>query len=249
MCAAPLKQVDSYRRSLTGIRHLTPPEPPMQVTTTTTDVVTVPSQQGATPAVAAGQAVEVAPSAEYLYRAAKASRDELKNQLDRIVSERHSLLREIEDHPVGGPAVAGMQQRIVQLDARIAELDIAVAKADAAVATAAAQPGAVVDPPRPYRDGPPEEMFIAIPTLATLAMLPIIIAYARRIWKRGGAQAPSAHLPPDLSDRLNRLEALGEATALEVERIGEGQRFVTRLLTDRGTEAIGAGERASIQHR
>ena len=216
-------------------------------TTTTNDVAQVPAQAAA-PVVAANQAVDVAPSAEYLYLAAKASRNELRSQLDRVVSERHSILREIEDHPVGGPAVAGMQQRIVQLDARITELDIAVAKADAAVATAAAQPGAVIEPPRPFRDGPPEEMFIAIPTLATLAMLPIIIAYARRIWRRGGAPAP-AQLSPDISDRLTRLEALGETTALEVERIGEGQRFVTRLLTEKGTEAIGAGERVSLQHR
>ena len=221
----------------------------MQGTTTTpNEAGGVPAQPATAPVVAPNQAVDVTPSAEYLYLAAKASRDELKSQLNRIVSERHSLLSEIEDHPVGGPAIAGMQQRIVQLDARIAELDIAVAKADAAVATAAAQPGAVIEPPRPYRDGPPEEMFIAIPTLATLAMLPIIIAYARRIWRRGGAPA-GAQLPPDLSDRLNRLEALGEATALEVERIGEGQRFVTRLLTDKGSEAIGVGERTSLQPR
>src|SRR5688500_4855004 len=222
----------------------------MQGTTTTpNEVGGVPAQPATAPVVAPTQIADVGPSAEYLYLAAKASRDELKSQLDRIVSERHSLLSEIEDHPVGGPAIACMQQRIVQLDARIAELDIAVAKADAAVATAAAQPGAVVEPPRPYRDGPPEEMFIAIPTLATLAMLPIIIAYARRIWRRGGAPAAPAQISADLSDRLTRLEALGEATALEVERIGEGQRFVTRLLTEKGSEAIGVGERTSLQHR
>ena len=221
----------------------------MQGTTTTPEVVTAPTQPAVAQAVEPGRAVDVAPSAEYLYIAAKASRDELKSQLDRIVSERHSLLREIEDHPVGGPAVTGMQGRIVQLDARITELDIALAKADAAVATAAAQPGAVVEPPFRERSGPPEEMFIAIPTLATLALLPLIIAFSRRIWKRGGSPTFGTQIPADLSDRLTRLEALGETTALEVERIGEGQRFVTRLLTERAPDAISAGDRSSLQHR
>jgi hypothetical protein len=193
-------------------------------------------------AAAQGAAVaSAAASAENSYYAARAARDELRNQLDALVGQRHSLLRELEDHgEVGGPATAGMQQRIVQLDGRIAQLDIAVATADAAVAAAAAVPGAVIEPPRNERSGPPEEVFFIMPILLTFAMLPLIIAYARRIWRRGGAPAP-AQLPSDLGERLARLEAMGETTALEVERIGEGQRFVTRLMTERSGREIGEG--------
>ena len=36
--------------------------------------------------------------------------------------------------------------------------------------------------------------------------------------------------PVDLEARLDRLEHLMESTALEVERIGEGQRFLTNRL-------------------
>jgi hypothetical protein len=36
--------------------------------------------------------------------------------------------------------------------------------------------------------------------------------------------------------RLERLEYAIDAIALEVERLGEGQRFVTKLLADRPTE-------------
>ena len=48
---------------------------------------------------------------------------------------------------------------------------------------------------------------------------------------------PTAELPASqtaLDERLARLEAIAEATALEVERIGEGQRFTTKLLQERG---------------
>jgi hypothetical protein len=177
-----------------------------------------------------------APDANYI--AARAARNELRDQLNALVRQRHSLLTEIEDHPVGGPAVAGMQQRIQGLDARIAQLDIAVATADANVAVAAAVPGAVQETPEIVRNGPPEELFFVIPSLATVVMLPLAIAFAIRMLQRGRRQAP-AQLPADLGDRLARMEQMGEATALEVERIGEGQRFVTRLLTDRADNLIG----------
>ena len=54
----------------------------------------------------------------------------------------------------------------------------------------------------------------------------VAIAFIQR-----GKSAPPA-LPPGVAERLERIEQAVEATALEVERIGEGQRFVTRLLGD-----------------
>ena len=55
--------------------------------------------------------------------------------------------------------------------------------------------------------------------------------------------------------RLARIESAVEAIAIEVERISEGQRFTTRLLTERhgapaGLAPIAAGEPASpLAHR
>lgn len=39
----------------------------------------------------------------------------------------------------------------------------------------------------------------------------------------------------EISERLARLEQAADATALEVERISEGQRFTTKLLAERAT--------------
>lgn len=195
--------------------------------------------------IADAAVADATPSAEYLYEAARASRDELRQQLDALVSQRHSLLRELEDHQVAGPATTGMQERIVQLDGRIAQLDIQIASGDAAVAKAAAIPGAVVPKPELFRRGPPDEVVFMVPVLMFFAFLPIVIAYSRRIWKRGSPVVQQ--LPSDLGDRLARLEQMGETTALEVERIGEGQRFVTRLLTDRADRAIGENVGAEIR--
>jgi hypothetical protein len=42
----------------------------------------------------------------------------------------------------------------------------------------------------------------------------------------------------ELSEKIDRLGQAVEATALEVERIGESQRFLTRVLSDKAPEQI-----------
>jgi hypothetical protein len=71
-----------------------------------------------------------------------------------------------------------------------------------------------------------------------LLMLPIVFALARRIWVRGAPKA-SVALDPETSTRLLRIEEAVESIAVEVERIGEGQRFTTKLLSERQAEVAG----------
>lgn len=197
-------------------------------------------------AAAAQEAALTSTTAQSSYEAALAVRNELKSQLDGLISQRHGFLRELEDHQVAGPATTGMQARISQLDARITQMDIEIAKADAAVATAAAVPGAVVEAPPPdfFRNGPPEPVMYMIPVFAFVLFLPVVVAVTRGLWKRGSRGSAQQQLPSDLSERLARLESMGETTALEVERIGEGQRFVTRLLTERGERVLEGADAA-----
>ncbi|MDQ3244467.1 MAG: hypothetical protein M3Q09_12120 [Gemmatimonadota bacterium] len=198
----------------------------------------------ATPTVGATSLAPAAPgtpSPSLVYEAARATRRALGDQVENLEQTRHQLLRELEDHQVPGAARTGMEQRIVQIDQRIAELDKTISTADAQVAITAAVPGAVVErPPPPPREGPPEEMFVIVPFVLLAAALPLSIAFARRIWRRAGV-VPPVTFPRELSDRLSQLEQTAEATALEVERIGEGQRFVTRLLTEREKPALPQG--------
>lgn len=66
-------------------------------------------------------------------------------------------------------------------------------------------------------------------TMAMVLAIPIVIAHARRIWKR---PQPSRALSPATEGRVERIEQAVEAIAIEVERVSEGQRFVTRLLSE-----------------
>jgi hypothetical protein len=72
---------------------------------------------------------------------------------------------------------------------------------------------------------------------AFLLMFPLVLALARRIWVRAGTTAPRS-IDIESSPRLQRLEEAIEAISIEVERIGEGQRFATRLLSERHAEPL-----------
>ena len=65
--------------------------------------------------------------------------------------------------------------------------------------------------------------------------VPVVRALIRR-WDRSSAPVPAQH--PDTAARLERIEQAIDAMSLEVERIAEGQRFVTRLMTERAPERV-----------
>jgi hypothetical protein len=50
---------------------------------------------------------------------------------------------------------------------------------------------------------------------------------------RGQREGITAARDPELVARISRVEQIVEATAIEIERISEGQRFTTRLLSER----------------
>ena len=56
---------------------------------------------------------------------------------------------------------------------------------------------------------------------------PLVRAYARRQEQRAETNLPA------IEERLGRIENAIEAMSIEVERISEGQRFVTRLMAER----------------
>ena len=50
---------------------------------------------------------------------------------------------------------------------------------------------------------------------------------------RGQKETLTAGRDPELVARLARVEQIVESTAIEIERISEGQRFTTRLLSEK----------------
>ena len=67
--------------------------------------------------------------------------------------------------------------------------------------------------------------------------VPLVVALGKK-WQRD-ADAPRApSMLPELAERLQHMEQAIDAMSIEVERISEGQRFVTKILADRPREPI-----------
>ena len=212
-----------------------------------------PQQQAPTPptapAIAATPAagVRTATSPSAIYQGFRAQRRELTNQLEELESTRRDISGQLEELPPGSPDRTALEARIKDIDSRISTVDQMLAGNAAQLSQAASVPGAVIEqtPVRIVREGPPVEVMFGM-VLLFAALLPLSIALTRRIWRRSAAAVTS--FPREIAERLQRMEQALEATAVEVERIGEGQRFITRLFTEgESARAIGSGAAQPIE--
>jgi hypothetical protein len=200
------------------------------------------------PVIATPIAARGAPSAAAIYEGLRAQRKELTNQLDELQSTRRDITGQLEDIAAGSPDRKPLEARITDIDSRITSADHLLAANATDIAKAAAIPGAVVEAPRVIDDRPPEEAYVLGGMFMVIVFLPLSIAWARRIWRRSSAVVTS--FPREIGERLLRMEQALEATSVEVERIGEGQRFLTRLFTEgEGTRAIGGGAAQPIERK
>ena len=80
---------------------------------------------------------------------------------------------------------------------------------------------------------PPEVIIVPL-----IFAIPAAVVYARMAFKHRERMASlrGGDASPDLAARLDRIEQAVESIAVEMERLGEGQRFVARVLSERGTE-------------
>lgn len=185
-------------------------------------------------------------SAAAVYQALRAQRRVLVDQLENLEDRRRELSSRLQEPMVGGADRKGLEQRITEVDQRISAVDKQIGESEAAIARQAAVPGAAIEPPPPPRLGPPDEAWVLGGMFIVVVLLPLSIAWARRIWKRGVATIAS--LPAELAERLTRLEQGMDAVAVEVERIGEGQRYMTRLIAEDGSlRALGAGAAEPVE--
>lgn len=181
------------------------------------------------------------------YEAFRHQRDVLGDQLNGLESQRREISVRLQQPGLNTVDQKALEQRLGSIDARIADVEQQIAAADLQVAKSAAVPGAVIEPPDFGRDGPPEEVFVLSGLFILVVLLPLSIALARRIWRRGMGTVTS--LPQDIHDRFARLDQSIDAIAVEVERIGEGQRFLTRLHTEQRALGAGPAERIEMPER
>jgi len=186
------------------------------------------------PAAASG-AAPVVPSVAYAaprtaaeVDALRAMRSELSTQLNSANGRRREVAKQMESATAA--AKPGLEQRLAVLDNRIAQIELDIAESGRVLTTS----GALIagsEAPR-FQGLLSSGQVTGISIVFTVFVLaPLAAAYARRMLKR--TAAPSA---PSLSgadaQRLERMEQAIDTIAVEIERISEGQRFVTQLMGD-----------------
>ncbi len=194
----------------------TPPKAPPAPATTVT------GSQSLTP-------VAGVPTTAADVRALKAKRAELTSQLESAASRRARLSTQLPGKE--GVDRAGIEGRIGVLDKRMMQLESDIAETGRQLAMA---PGAVVasaEASRQFSGMDPGVGAGLTAVFIIFVLAPIALAAARMMWKRS-SRPVAAPLPDDASRRLERLEQGMDAIAIEIERVSEGQRFVTRLLSE-----------------
>lgn len=97
---------------------------------------------------------------------------------------------------------------------------------------------APLQPAPPIMPGIPlevvEMMKFSLVSIVVIALgIPIVRAISRRFL---APPPPPIAVPPEVALRLERIEQAVDSIAIEVERVAEGQRYTTRLMTEaRGT--------------
>lgn len=156
-------------------------------------------------------------------------RSELSDQLISARNRRNELAEQAEDFTVVNRA--GLEAQVRLLDERILGIEGEIARTGELVA---ASPVACTQDTSfpPFNNMRAD--FTAISVVFTIFVgTPIAIAMARLLWKRGSLkrEAPTP-IERDNAERLQRLEHAVDSIAIEMERVSEGQRFVTKLLAD-----------------
>ena len=175
------------------------------------------------------------PRTEREVEAIRIQRQELSDRLVSVRGRRTELAKQYEN--ASGANRAGLEAQLRVIDDRIVQLEKDIAETGRQLTTS--QVGSIGVPPpladRPFR--PNSGQITGISIVFTLFVLaPMAFSAARLMWRR--ASRPT--LPPGWSDatsRFERLEQAVDAVAIEMERVSEGQRFMTRLMTDRAGAA------------
>jgi len=177
-------------------------------------------------------------------QALRARGTELSRQLSSVTSRRNELSRQLRT--ADGVTRSGLEERIAQHDKRILAIESDIAQNGQLLASVPANlvnanTTATTRPTTPFGFNPGQLTGIAI--VGTIFVLfPLAIAFARTIWKRG-SRAAVAPMSAESSQRMERLEQAVDAIAIEIERISEGQRYVTRLLTEGGAPMLAVGQK------
>ena len=184
------------------------------------------------------------------YATLKERASELSSQLNSATRRRGDIHRQLER--ATGADKSGLEQRLSQLDGRIVGIEQDIAENGKQLASVPAARLSSTTPPAdftPRGDRFMNQTPVAI-VFTIFVLAPLALTFSRAIWRRSSQQT-SAAPNVDQQRRLERIEQAVDAIAIEVERVSEGQRFVTRLMAEGNQKmpAMVGGESVNVEQR
>jgi hypothetical protein len=184
----------------------------------------------------AASALPQAPIAREQADFLRARRTSLSNQLESAQDRRDEVAETIQEQG----ATPALTERLRVLDERLVQIEKDIAENGRLLSNAPPSTTSTVALP-------PIERFVnrANPNLMVIfgfaLLMPFAVRLSRRLFGRGDSvRRYDASELAALKARLERMETAVDAVAVEVERVGEGQRFTSQLLAERAP-ALGAG--------
>ena len=170
-----------------------------------------------------------------------AKRMELGNQLEGMTDRREELADQLSEAPHS--ARPGLMERIALLDDRSARVEREILLLDDAIASGLARGLAMSEHEAAAVTVQVDDGFsgrdVAVFMIGeALALVLLGMFLFRRMLRRAREQFAGA---PNEPARMDQLQNAVDAIALEVERISEGQRYVTKVLNTGGQPDFAAG--------
>lgn len=175
----------------------------------------------------------------------RSQRGEMSDQLQSAQNRRERVLNELRTAPAG--TEPGLQQQYQVLSDRIVAIENDIEASGRVLRTGQVPAGIVLVPPRSsLRSGNRTDDAERGAALAATVLIPIGVIFmwrALRRRRRGGRR--EVEMTAEQDSRFERLEQAVDAIALEIERVGESQRYQAKLLTEANMmPAMGVSQKA-----
>jgi hypothetical protein len=176
----------------------------------------------------------------------QAQREALSSQIINVRERRNTIARAYERS--SGASRSGLEQQLRVLDDRIIQLEQDLAESGRAYSQSpAVSTSTSTGMPFPIGNLSNGQVTGISVVFILFVLGPLAGSLGRLMWRRSAKPAT----PPgwgDAAQRLERLEQAVDTIAVEMERVSEGQRFLTKLMTQNGapTAANGGASPASV---
>jgi hypothetical protein len=174
-------------------------------------------------------------------RALGSAKAELQKELVAAEAKRDALQDRVTQMPPDSRARNALEQQLSRADRDVDRIEAAIERLEGRSDASTRETFTLVPPPPPpFNGGVSPRPFIPFFIIVFIGF-PLALAFARNVWRRGSRAQPALELGPEVTRRFNNLEQSVDSIAVEIERISENQRYLTKVLSESKPASVSGG--------